>query len=100
MFEYFHERRSAAVFYTAIMAIVGALLLVAYLHMQAENNEIPQDWPIILPGIAFVPLVFLCRRVRQEGRMRRLGRYKSTPLAQDEWVKARRKLAAKPTVKK
>ena len=103
MFEYFKERRSAAVFYATLMASFGLLALALLAGQLSKNDDLVKYWSQGLAGVGVFGLVLLWRWYRL-CRWRRLhpgqSRPVTAPLSRDEWVKARRKLAAKPTFKK
>jgi O-antigen/teichoic acid export membrane protein len=100
MFEYFKERRLAAVFFSTLMVLFGLLALGALVGVLAGNNTRPGDWAVILMALGFFLVVLIVYGIWQWQRRGRMGRYKSTPLSDDERVKARRKLAVKPNFKK
>jgi hypothetical protein len=95
MFEFFHERRSAAVFFTTLMVLFGVLVLVGLAHALTTIEIPPEDLTVILICIVPFLFVFVWHWFRRWLRRGRVGRYQSTPLSQDERIKARRKLATK-----
>jgi hypothetical protein len=99
LFEYFRERRTAGVFFGTLLAFFGTLIAGAILYQVTGGDNWLQYWPEFLPGLVLMLLAFLWRWLRLR-RARRSGRYKASPLSQDEWAKARRKLAARPMYKK
>jgi uncharacterized BrkB/YihY/UPF0761 family membrane protein len=101
LFEYFRERRTAGVFFGTLLVFFGTILTVVVLHQTLASYDLTPYWPLLLPVVAVVALLppaLLWRWVRRR-RARRLDRYQSSPLSRDEWVKARRKLAARPASK-
>ena len=99
VFDYFKERRSAAIFFVAFAVALGVIFLGTILGQAANALNLMQYWPLSLPGFGLLLLAFAWRVVRQQ-REQRGNRYKSSPLSRDEWVKARSKLATKKTIKR
>jgi len=99
VFDYFKERRSAAIFFVAFAVALGVIFLGTILGQAANALNLMQYWPLSLPGRGLLAAAFFWQALRQR-RARRLNRYQSAPLSRDEWVKARAKLAAKSPVKK
>jgi hypothetical protein len=98
LFEYFRERRTAGVFFGTLLVFFGTILTGVVLSRITAGYDLTQYWPVLLPVVALPPaLLWRWLRLR---RARRLDRYQSSPLSRDEWVKARRKLAARPMYKK
>lgn len=91
VFEYFKERRYAAVFFGTLLAMIGALLLGTILYAIADGLHLLEYWSYMLLGIGLL-LAGLMIRSFLRGRAARSIRYKSTPLSRDELTKARSKL--------
>jgi hypothetical protein len=91
VFEYFKDRRYAAVFFGTLMILIGVLAAGGILYQVADNFHLLEEWPYMLPGIGLA-LVGLIGRAYFRMRAHRLNRYKSTPLSRDELAKARSKL--------
>jgi hypothetical protein len=99
VFEYFNDRRVAAVFFGTLMAL-GALLIVGLILYQVIFAYELQDYIFYsLPGAVLILSAWVGHCVAR-ARARRLDRYKSSPLSRDELVKARSKLITKPTFEK
>jgi MFS family permease len=99
LFEYFRERRTAGVFFGSLLVFFGTIIGGTLLYQVTGGFLFLQYWPMFLPGLVLVLLAIVWRWFRLR-RARRSERYKASPLSQDEWVKARRKLAARPMFKK
>ncbi len=93
IFEYFKDRRLGSVFFGALAAVLGILVLVAIFYQNLLNN-----WPVVLVAIG-LPLLALIWRAFRDVRARRRNRYKSSPLSRDEKAKARSKLKTNSTFK-
>jgi len=91
MVEYLRDRRFGSVFFGTLMALSG-LLAARYIIWQiivgyGLQGYVIYSWPVF--GVAF--LVWFGRMFNRN-RMRRLDRYKSSPMSRDELNKARTKL--------
>lgn len=91
VFEYFKERRYAAVFFGTLAGLVAALAAGVVLYQIADAFELLPYWPDALAAIASW-LLFMTWRGIQRGRTERRNRYKISPLSRDELAKARSKL--------
>jgi len=96
--DYFKERSLGALFFTSFAAILGLASTGAVMFKFAAGEGWLDYWPEILPSVTLLLLFLGWRSIRAHRQWRRGNRYQSTPLAQDEWIKARRKLAAKSLV--
>lgn len=91
VFEYFKERRYAAVFFGTLMAMAGALLAGAILYQIAGNFDLLRYWPFIATVMCLWFAVAVWRGVRRS-RAERRNRYKISAMSRDELTKARSKL--------
>jgi hypothetical protein len=91
LFEYAKERRNAMLFLVSFALLPLVLLLGFFGWKAAAALDLAAHWPLALPGIGLIAFALARFRVRQR-RLRRLNRYKSTPLSRDEKTKARSKL--------
>jgi hypothetical protein len=98
VFEYFKDRRFAAVFFGTLAALFGAMIAGAILYQVICAYELQEYLPDFLPGAGVFLLVWAGLGIRRM-RARRLDGYKSSPLSRDELSKARSKLKMKSTFK-
>lgn len=91
VFEYFKERRYAAVFFGTLAALVGTIALGALLIELIYAYDMERYLIYALPGLALLFSALLGRSLAQ-ARARRRDRYKISPLSRDELTKARSKL--------
>lgn len=95
MFEYFKDRRYAAVFFGTLMAL-GGLFVAVVIGVQIFSAYNLQNYlDYIVPGTsAIFALLFTVWIIRFRRRMlaRRKERYKISPMSRDELNKARSKL--------
>lgn len=91
VFEYFKERRYAAVFFGTLTALGAALVAGAVLYHIADGFDLLQYWPNLLAAFA-VWFLFLTWRALRRNRAERRNRYEISPLSRDELDKARSKL--------
>jgi MFS family permease len=98
VFEYFKERRLGAVFFGTLLVFLGAIVGGVMVYEILGGFNLLQYWPFFLVAIGLLLLALIWRGFRQM-RMRRLNRYKPSPLSRDERSKALSKLKTKPTFK-
>jgi len=91
VFEYFKERRYAAVFFGTLSALIVTLVAGAILYHVVGEFHLLEYWPYALPGVGLL-LVALIWRAWRQARAQRLNQYKISPLSRDELTKARSKL--------
>jgi hypothetical protein len=91
LFEYAKERRNAMLFLVSFALLPLVLVLGFFAWKAAVALDLAAHWPLALPGIGLIALLLVRLRLRKQ-RLRRLNRYKSTPLSRDEKTKARSKL--------
>ncbi len=91
IFDYFKDRRFAAVFFGTLALLIGGLILGEILYQVSDGFDFLRYWPVMSSGIGLVLLALIWRGFRQ-ARLRRQQRYKSSPLSRDERAKARSKL--------
>ena len=91
VFEYFKDRRGAAIFFATLLALFGALIVGSILyHIICAYNL--QDYLVYsLPGVAVILMAWIGSSIAR-ARVRRRNRYKCSPLSRDELSKARSKL--------
>ena len=91
VFDYFKDRRFAAVFFGTLMVLTGLLaagfLMYQFVLAYQLQGYLVYTWPVF----SFAFLVWF-GRVFKRARDRRHDRYKSSPLSRDELNKARSKL--------
>jgi hypothetical protein len=94
LFEYAKERRNAMLFLVSFALLPLVLLLGFFGWQAAAALDLAAHWPLALPGIGLIAFALARFRVRKQRlrRLRRLNRYKSSPLSRDEKAKARSKL--------
>ena len=91
LFEYYKERRLAALFFGALMSM-GALLAVGCILFQVIRAFDLEGYRVyVLPVLALILCVWIGRGISRE-RARWRNRYRSSPLSCDELSKARSKL--------
>jgi hypothetical protein len=91
VFEYFKDRRVAAVFFGTLLAL-GGLLIAGFIAAQVICAYELQRYAVYaVPVMAFAFLVQLSRTIAR-ARARRRDRYKISPMSRDEMNKARSKL--------
>jgi len=86
VFEYFKDRRLGSIFFGTLGVILVILALAANFYKTLQEN-----WRMVLAATGLLLLALIWREFRQM-RARRLNRYKISPLARDEILKARSKL--------
>jgi hypothetical protein len=91
VFEYFKERRYAAVFFGTLAALAGMLAVAVMLEQIVRAYELQDQLVYLLPGMALLFGARVARGIVRE-RARRCDRYKISPLSRDELDKARSKL--------
>ncbi len=91
LFEYAKERRNATLFLVSFALLPLVLLLGFFGWKAAAALDLAAHWPLALPGVGLIAFALVRLRVQKQ-RLRRLNRYKSTPLSRDEKTKARSKL--------
>lgn len=91
VFDYFKERRTAAILYSTfvILAIVAGIGFLLYQVVLAYDLQEYMGYAGMFAGVLF--LVWVVRAVNR-ARARARCRYKSSPLSCDELKKARSKL--------
>jgi cobalamin biosynthesis protein CobD/CbiB len=94
VFEYFKERRLAALFFGTLGIFFAGLLLLTVFYQTTSGLDWLSDWPLVVPGLALLLAALIWRAIRLT-RMRKLNRYQSSPLSRDELAKARSKLRRK-----
>ena len=98
VFEYFKERRLAALFFSTLALLMLVLALAAVFYQTAAGLNLLRYWPVGLPGAGLLLFSLSWRSIRRV-RAQRLDRYQSTPLSRDELAKARSKLRTKSNSK-
>ena len=91
VFEYFKDRRYAAVFFGTLAATIVFLALGGIFYKAAADCHLLQYRPYSLLGLYLLLLALVWHGIYQM-RERRLNRYKVSPLSRDEVIKARSKL--------
>ena len=91
LFEFFKDRRHAAVFFGTLAVIIGVLAIGAISYQVIDGLHL---WEYMLPGIGLL-LVVMIGQVFLRMRASRSNRYKPSPLSRDEIIKARSKLMTK-----
>lgn len=91
VFEYFKERRYAAVFFGTLAGLVGAIALGALLIELIYAYDMEGYLIYALPGLALLFSAWVGHGLAR-ARARRRDRYKISPLSRDELTKARSKL--------
>lgn len=91
VFEYFKDRRVAAVFFGSLMALGGLLIAGLILYQVFCAYELGEYLVYSLPGVVLALLAWIGRGVAR-ARARRRDRYKVSPMSRDELGKARSKL--------
>jgi hypothetical protein len=91
VFEYFKDRRVAAVFFGTLL-VLGGLLIAGLIVYQVICAYELQDYLVnlLLAGV-LISLMKIGRRVARARAQRRV-RYKISPMSRDELTKARSKL--------
>ena len=89
VFEYFKDRRVAAVFFGTLMALGGLLIGGLILYQVICAYELQDYLVYTLPGAGLILLAWVGRCI---ARARRHERYRISPLSRDEVIKARSKL--------
>lgn len=92
VFDYFKDRRVAAVFFGTLMALGGLLIVGLILYQIICAYELKKYMVYFLPGVALFFLAWTGRSIAR-ARARRQARYETSPLSRDELDKARSKLA-------
>lgn len=96
VFEYFKDRRYAAVFFGTLAALVGTLIVGSILYSVVCAYEL-QDYIVYsLPGVAIVLFTWIGSGIAK-ARARARDRYKISPMSRDELNKARSKLVRNKT---
>ena len=91
VFEYFKDRRVAAIFFGTLLAL-GGLLIAGFIAAQVICTYHLENYVVYaLPVMALALLVQISRGIAR-ARARRHERYKISPLSRDEVSKARSKL--------
>ena len=91
VFEYFKDRRVAAVFFGTLLALGGLLIAGLVLYQVICAYELQNYIVYSLPGVAIIFAAWIGRCVAQ-ARARAKERYKISPMSRDELNKARSKL--------
>jgi hypothetical protein len=91
VFEYFKERRYAAVFFGTLMATGGALVVGGLAWKIILDYNWQDDAIYVAPFAGLIPVLLILRAIAQ-ARARRRERYKISPMSRDELNKARSKL--------
>ena len=91
VFDYFKDRRHAAVFFGTLAVLFGMPVVAIILYQVADNYDVLKYLPPALVGFGVWVVVMVWREIRQM-RSRRLNRYQVSPLSRDEIRKARSKL--------
>jgi|SRR5215471_8311070 len=91
VFEYFKERRYAAVFFGTLLAVVGALLAGLILRRVTAGCDLKECAVYAVPGALLLLLACVSWAVPRV-RVRRRGRPEISQMSRDELQKARSKL--------
>jgi hypothetical protein len=91
IFEYFKDRRGAALFYATLLVLFIALIVGAILYHVICAYHLQDKLLYFLPGGALILMAWIGSGIAR-ARARRRNRYKSSPLSRDELIKARSKL--------
>lgn len=91
VFEYFKDRRYAAVFFGTLAALIGTLVVGAILYEVICAYDLQDYLLYSLPGLVLLVVAWIGRGILR-ARVRSRERYKISPMSRDELTKARSKL--------
>jgi hypothetical protein len=91
LYDSIKDRRYGLLFFAALVAFLGLIVLGAMIYSITGANNLQQFFMPALPGIGIL-LVALSWRIIRRARTRWRGQLKYPPLSRDEIRKARSKL--------
>ncbi len=91
VFDYFKDRRFAAVFFCTILCVAGILIAGSVFYESIGPENFQSFLTYSLPVVALAMGAWIWRGIAR-ALARRRDRYKTSPLSRDELSKARSKL--------